>query len=230
MLWSEGTLCPCLHSRELIQNPLGRAIRCTRGSAPAGGGPRHAVQPGCREPPPTFCQEQACSSELWKEQWQNAVIFAVTLVSPVCQTVQHSRASNSLLGLCQCADNPKGRLVIRLSWFLHNFVSGSSNPSSLFTSSDRYHKAGSKIPVSFTFGIDTSDFSDVMQSCHSKHSTSISTGEQVFYSSILYNLYQWTCDYATSDILGSVTTFCLWQDQVGLCFWTTSKCEVALHK
>lgn len=105
----------------------------------------------------------------------------------------YNRASNSLLGLCQCADNPKGRLVIRLSWFLHNFVSGSSNPSSLFTSSDRYHIAGSKIPVSFTFGIDTSDFSDIMQSCHSKRSTCISTGEPVFYNSILYNLYQWTC-------------------------------------
>lgn len=68
MLWSERTLCPCLHSRELIQKPQGRAMRCTRESAPAGGRPSYAVQPGCREPPPTPCLEQACSSELWKEQ------------------------------------------------------------------------------------------------------------------------------------------------------------------
>lgn len=130
-----------------------------------------------------------------KSSDKNAVISAVTLVSPVCQPKRQgaSRASNSFLGLCKWADNPKGRLVIRLSWFPHNFVSGSSNPPSLFTCSDSYHIAGSKIPVFFTFGIDTSDFSDVMQSCHSKHSTCNSTSEHVFYSSILYSLYQWTC-------------------------------------
>lgn len=101
MLWSEGTLCHCLHSRELIQNPLGRVMRSSRESAPAGGGPTSAAQSGCREPPPNLWQEHACSSELWQQQWQKAAIFAVTWVTPVCETAWESvpRASNSLLGL-----------------------------------------------------------------------------------------------------------------------------------
>lgn len=66
MLWSEGTPCHCLHSRELIWNHLGRVMRCSRESAPAGEGPRSAVQSGCRELSPNLWQEHASSSELWQ--------------------------------------------------------------------------------------------------------------------------------------------------------------------
>ncbi|KAM7052458.1 uncharacterized protein M8220_003904 [Acridotheres tristis] len=61
--WQSSTV-KAVVLRELLQNPLERAMSCTRRSAPAGRGLSYAVQLGCREPPPTLCREQACSSEL----------------------------------------------------------------------------------------------------------------------------------------------------------------------
>lgn len=191
MLWSEGTLCPCLHSRA-DSKPFGESNEMYKGVSTCWSRAQICSAAWLQGATPhplsgtdlfIWAMERAVTKMLSSLLW-DWCLLSVRL---------YNRASNSLLGLCKWADNPKGRLVIHLSWFPHNFVSGSSNLPSLFTSGDSYHIAGSKIPVSFTFGIDTSDFSDVMQSCHSKRRTCNSTGEQVFSSSILYSLYQWTC-------------------------------------
>lgn len=198
MVWPEGTLCHCLHSRELIQNPLGRAQ-----------GSQHLVE----EAPDLQCSLAAGSHLLTSgrnmlahlsygnSSSKRAAISAVTSVSSVCRTTRQStfRASNSFFRtvqeFCKWADKPRGRWLICSTWFPHNFVSGSSYVSSLFTCDNSYHIAGSKIPEFPLPLVLTLLISQMLRkdSCHNKHSTFNSTSEHVFSSNILYCLYRWTC-------------------------------------